>query len=400
MKTEVKMEALSETMLEGTIVQWLKKEGDTISRGQALLEVESDKASIEVDSPVSGIVTKILYAEGESVPVGGVMMIVESPEEESGKKETEVENKADTETAKIKAEIPKPGSVITDSNTSDRIPASPAAKRLAKEHGIKMENIKGIGSGGLITEADVRAYLDRTQDTQVSGDNEDTTTIQNEYGDEEHIPLVGIRRTIAERMSLSRHTAADVTTVLEVDMTDALDFKEQHGLSVTPMIVKATVEALKGFPIMNSSLIDGNIIIKKYININVAVGTEYGLVVPVIHSAERKTIEEIAQELKSLTVKARGRHLDSSDLSNGTFTITNSGIFGSYFSTPIISQPQSAILGIGAIHKAPAVVGESIEIRSLMYLSLSYDHRVIDGEPAVKFLSRIKKNLENINELV
>jgi len=410
MKTQVKMEALSETMLEGTIIQWLKREGETVERGETFLEVESDKASVEVDSPVSGVIIKILYKEGESVPVGEVIMIVESREHGDGPKETGMKNEegdpavqahqTDTPGEQDKTAASKADPAIPEADVAGRIPASPAAKRLVKEHGLKMENIKGTGPNGLITEADVRAHLDKKHGPQEIEENTASADIENKYGEEQHIPLAGIRRTIAERMSLSRHTAADVTTVLEVDMTDALRFKQGKGLPITPIIVKAAVEALKQFPILNSSLIDGDIVIKKYININVAVATEHGLVVPAIHNAEAKSLDDIARELKELTQRARERRLSNEDLADGTFTITNSGIFGSYFFTPIINQPQSAILGVGAIRKAPAVVGEGIAIRSLMYLSLSYDHRVIDGEPAVRFLSKVKENLEHFDKLM
>jgi pyruvate/2-oxoglutarate dehydrogenase complex dihydrolipoamide acyltransferase (E2) component len=265
---------------------------------------------------------------------------------------------------------------------------------LARELGISLETVRGSGPGGLISREDVLAVKPA----------EPTT------GAEEVIPLLGWRKTMAERMSESRHTAADVTTVAEVDMTDLARFKDEVAarlkeskitVTYTSFIIKAVATALKEYPIMNSSLVGDKIVVKKQCNIGLAVAREgKGLIVPVIHNVDTMDLVEISRNVEEVLEKAKNDSLSLEDLKDGTFTITNVGMFGTILNTPIIYQPQSAILGVGAIKKKPAVINDEIKIRLLMYLSLSYDHRVIDGLPAIRFLQRVRELLENPRTLL
>jgi 2-oxoglutarate dehydrogenase E2 component (dihydrolipoamide succinyltransferase) len=272
-------------------------------------------------------------------------------------------------------------SKITPSATG-RMKASPAARRLAKDRGIDLAQLAGSGEGGLITEKDVENF-GREQTKRLAE--------ISPYGEEERRPLDGVRKAMAKRMAQSSQETARVTTVAETDLTDLQGLSKEKGITITSFIVRAVVEALKDFPIINSSLQDETLVLKKYYNIGVSVASPRGLVVPVLHNAERMNLQQISQRLGHLAQKVRENRLSLEEIAGGTFTVTNSGVFGSLFFTPMINPPESAILGLGKILKQPVVREDQIVIRSMMYLALSYDHRIIDGEGAVSFLQKIKK---------
>jgi 2-oxoglutarate dehydrogenase complex dihydrolipoamide succinyltransferase (E2) component len=376
MATVVMMPRLTDTMLEGKILEWLKKEGEPVEEGAPLFVVETDKAAVEVNATASGILLKVVASEGESVGVEERVGVIG----ESGE---------DIAHLLREPERMKPGEKRVEEarpSSSQRIKASPAARRLARERGIDLARVAGSGEGGLVTEKDVESFG--------KGEGKRPAGI-SPYGEEERRPLDGVRRAMARRMAQSSQETARVTTVAETDVTDLQALSKEKGITITSFIVRAVVEALKEFPIINSSLEEETLVGKKYYNIGVSVASPRGLVVPVLHNAERMNLEEISEKLGNLARKARENRLSPEEISGGTFTVTNSGVFGSLFFTPMINPPESAILGLGKILKQPVVRDDQIAVRSMMYLSLSYDHRIIDGEAAVRCLQKVKRGLED-----
>ena len=376
MAVQIRMPRLTDTMLEGMISDWLKQEGDFVQEGDPLFVVETDKASVEVHASATGILLKILVQPRESAAVDGVVAFI-------GEKGENIPS--------LRA-APQPstrGQMETTSRTkesaSGKIKASPAAKRKAKDENVDLKEVIATGEDGLITEKDVTEYL-RKKGAQ--------GTPSLRYGPEEWVPLEGIRKVMAEKMAASA-AIPQVTTFAETDATSLLGLSREISITITSFVVRAVVEGLRLYPFMNASLEGGRIILKKYYNIAVSVATPRGLIVPVLHNAESKNIHHLAQELNDLANKAKENRLSLEDVAGGTFTVTNSGVFGSLFFTPRINPPESAILGLGKIMKQPVVIGEEIAIRSMMNLCLSYDHRIIDGETAVKFLQEIKRTLES-----
>jgi pyruvate/2-oxoglutarate dehydrogenase complex dihydrolipoamide acyltransferase (E2) component len=337
------------------------------------------KAAVEIEAPTSGTIYHN-KPQGSTVPVGETIATVFAKGEvisDTLKSETsqEIETKPIQKAACMREK---------------RILASPLAKKIAQTHQINLQDVKGTGRNGVITKSDVLSYLENL-----------------EIPKEEIIPLTGWRKTMADRMLRSVQTMAQLTTVTETDFTALLALRrqliaqEQTQLSITAFIIKAVAEALKEFPLLNSSLLDGQIILKQHRNIGIAVArAQEGLIVPVILQADEKTVFEITQILTNVINRARDNKLAIEDIINGTFTITNVGMLGVTFNTPIINPPESAILGVGAIIKRPVVVENQITIRSMAYLCLSYDHRFIDGTPAVKFLQKIKQLLQNPKSLI
>jgi len=371
------MPRLSLTMKEGTVIQWFKKEGDLIKKGEPLVEVLSEKATYEVEAPASGVLRKILALEGTDVTVAGTLGIITAPDEEL----PEIEAVAATPRIEAEEAVAVPERKTVEM-IKERVIASPAAKRLAKEHDINLTQVRGTGPEGRIVEEDVRSLI------------EEVKAIPRVR---EVIPLAGIKKTAAERVSLSAQTAPQSTVTMEVGMSNAVKLRERIHVSYTDMLVKAVAKALTEHPIINSTLEDEKIKIFADINVGVAVATERGLIVPVIYNADRKTVEEIASLLKELVEKAKQGKLTKEELTGGTFTITNLGMYGVDVFTPIVNPPETAILGVGRVVERPVVVDEQIVIRPVMQLSLTFDHRVVDGAPAAQFLQKIKKFLENPN---
>lgn len=375
MSVEVRVPQVTQTMSECTITRWLKREGETVEAGDPLFEMETDKAAVEVESPGSGTLAKILVASG-AAPVGEAVAFILAPGEKLPEHAVPT---APAPSAPRAAASPPPGGVT---GGTGKLRASPLAKRLAAEHGIDLRSIAPTGPGGMITEADVQGALKTSPAAPAM------------EGGEEIIPLSGVRKTIADRLSLSRRTAADVTTVAEVDVTEVAALREHEDTTYTAFVARATVMALAEFPILNSRLQDDKIILSKRVHLGVAVALDDGLKVPVIRDAQTKGLKEISAELADLAKRGAAGQLAPAELTGSTFTLTNSGVFGAVLFTPIINPPESAILGMGRIAKTPAVLDDRIVIRQMMYLCLSYDHRVIDGAPAVKFLQRVKLLLE------
>jgi len=362
MVTKVVMPRLSLTMKEGTVGRWYKKEGDALEKGEPLVEVFSEKATYDLEAPASGILRKILVQEGVDVPINAPLAVIAAPDEAISE-------------AELLAEAPQ---MVGEAER--RILASPAAKRLAKEHGIDLSLVKGSGPEGRIVEEDVKRLI-----KEVLGVLPKVKEI---------IPLTGFRKISAERVSTSFKTAPHSTVTMEVDVSKAKTLHDKLHVSYTTILVKAVAEALKEQPIINSTLENNQIKIFEDVNVGVAVATEKGLIVPVIRNADDKSLEEIDKAIKKLTEKAKEGKLTKDELAGGTFTITNLGMFGVEFFTPIINPPEAAILGVGRIREKPVVVNREIKTKPVMTLSLTFDHRIMDGVPAAKFLGKVKEKIE------
>lgn len=391
MVTEVAMPVLGLTMEEGTVLKWLKAEGEPVAKGEPLLEVMTDKVNVVVDSPGSGMLRRVVVGEGATVPVKTLLAYIAEPDE--------VLPGATPTVATPLPEAPNAFKTLAVANVQDENPRelkiSPAARRVAREHGlteVQMAGIKGSGPGGRIVEDDVRSYLQRLENAP--------STIPGRT-----VPVTGLRKTIAERMSRSKRTVADVTLGAEVDVTEATKLRDQlvgewegkTGLRVsfTDIVIKAAARALAEHPKLNSSLGDDGIVLHGEINVGVAVAVDDGLVVPVIRRADQKTLLDIVRTTRELSERARSGGLSVQDVTGGTFTVTNLGMFGVGFFTPIINHPEAAILGVGKIVRRVILEnGHPVE-RPEMSLSLSFDHRIVDGVPAAQFLSRIKELLAN-----
>ena len=365
MVTKVLMPRLSLTMSEGTVVQWFKREGEKVEKGEPVVEVLSDKVTYEVEAPASGVLRKIMAEEGVDVPVAEPLAIITAPNEEL----PEVEAIAETPVVKVE----------------ERVLASPAAKRVAKEHGVDLAQVKGTGPEGRIVEEDVRRLIEEAKVARKI---------------RQVIPLAGIRKTAAERVSLSAKTAPHSAITMGMDVTNVKKLREKVQVSYTDVLVKAVAEALTEHAIMNSTLEKDQIKIFEDVNVGVAVATEAGLVVPVIRNADKKSLKEISSALKELVEKARNGKLTREELTGGTFTITNLGMFGVDTFTPIINPPETAILGVGRIVEKPVVVDKKVVVKPIMQLSLSFDHRVVDGTPAAQFLQKVKEIIESSESLL
>ncbi len=440
-KFEIKMPKLGESITEGTIISWSIKVGDTINEDDILFEVNTAKVSAEIPSPVSGKILEILFKEGDTVSVGTVVAIVELEGEEG-------EEEVSTEAAKQEEPTPAPAPAKAEEKATPAAPAkvseekvskgtadrwySPVVLQKAKDAGIsqsELDSVPGTGYEGRLSKRDIELYIDNKKKgvstTPAPATKASTpaapapsqesapkaTPVQVAEGDQV-IPMDAIRRIIADRMVASKKISPHVTNVIEVDVTKLVHWREQNkdtfkkreGVSLTYMspIVEATAKALKDFPRINSSVDGYNIIEKKRINIGVAVSLNDGnLIVPVIKDADKLSLSGLAVSVNNMANKARANKLLPDEIQGGTFTITNFGSFKSLFGTPIINQPEVAILGVGIIEKKPVVVetpeGDVIAIRHKMYLSLSYDHRVVDGMLGGNFLYRIAEYLENWN---
>jgi len=385
MAQQVLMPRLSQDMTQGRIVEWLKKEGEAVKEGEPLVSVESDKAEVELQAPQSGILRRVLVGAGEEADVGTPLAILAEADENIEALLEKPLKKAPQPAAAPpplpSSETARPGALVPPGK---RQPVSPVARRVARELGVEISHVVGTGAGGLVTEGDVRAFAAKGQAAPAVEAAENVQVI----------PLTGLRRRIAERVSLSRRTAADVTTVADVDMSEVAALRKASGFSYTAYVAWAAAQALRDFPILNASLDGDRILVKRDIHIGVAVALDQSLVVPVIRSADRKNVGEISREIDELAARARNGQITPDELKGSTFTVTNSGAFGSLLFTPIINQPEVAILGMGKVADTPVVRDGEIVVRKVMYLCLSYDHRVVDGAPAVQFLQAVKRRLE------
>lgn len=363
MATTVVMPRLSLTMKEGTVGKWYKKEGEPVEKGEPIAEIVSEKATYDLEASSSGIIRKILVEEGVDAPVNAVLAII-------GMRDETIPE------AEVQAETPQ----TPETEGEKRVVASPAAKRLAREHRIDLSKVQGSDAEGRIVEEDVTRIIELKGAAQPKV--------------KEIVPLSGLRKTTAERLSMSFKTAPHSAVVMEVDVSKAIMLRERLQVSYTTLIVKAAAVALNEMPIVNSTLEGDRIKVFADVNVGVAVATANGLVVPVIRNADQKTLKDIDAAVLELTEKAQLAKLSREEVTGGTFTVTNLGMYGVDFFIPIINPPEAAILAVGRIVEKPVSVNGKIEVKPVMMLSLSYDHRVIDGAPAAEFLRKIRDKLE------
>tara|TARA_B100001057_G_scaffold374273_1_gene378887 strand:+ start:3705 stop:5021 length:1317 start_codon:yes stop_codon:yes gene_type:complete len=422
--------ALGESITEATVSKWLKKEGESIEADEPIVELETDKVNLEVPSPISGKLIKINSKDGTVVKVGALLGTlsennvesikkeeienIETPNEENNivnlenlKKEPEIfENESDKRSSNeeplilreepliLKNEIKKEEENLELDKVNQIL--SPAVRKIVNEEKIDIQSVQGTGKGGRILKGDLISLM---------GARPQPSERKAQYGQEEKIKMTRLRQTIAKRLKQAQENAAILTTFNEVDMSNIMemrkvnqeDFQLRYGirLGLMSFFVKACVVALKSFPAVNAEIDGENIIYKNYYNISFAVGTEKGLVVPVLKNADELSFADIEKEIKEISEKAKEGKLIIEDLQGGTFTISNGGVYGSMLSTPILNLPQSGVLGMHNIIERPVVLDGEIKIRPIMYLALSYDHRIIDGKESVSFLKMIKDNLED-----
>lgn len=407
MLIEVKVPVLSESIAEATLVSWHKKQGEKVNRGDNLIDVETDKVVLELPAPQSGVLCKIIKADGATVTSGEVIANIDTEASKSAETPNSVDDNSVSASDETKAALDK-------QNVDETIPMlMPAARKLAEENNLKAaetNGIKGTGRGGRITKEDVQAYVDNkgsgVADTSSQSISPVSPSVKITTGErvDRKVAMSRLRMRIAERLVQSQSTAAILTTFNEVNMQSIIDlrtrykktFEEEYGvkLGFTSFFVKAVIAALKKYPIINAS-VDGNeIVYHDYYDIGIAVGSPRGLVVPIIRDADRLSLAEIELQIADFAKRAKDGKLTIEELTGGTFSITNGGVFGSMLSTPIINPPQSAILGIHATKERPVAENGQIVIRPMNYLALSYDHRIIDGREAVLSLVAIKEALE------
>ena len=414
MTIQITVPELGESVIGATIGEWHKEEGDTVAVGELLVELETDKVDVEVAAETAGVLVSIRQPSGADVEIGDVLAEI-NPDE------TAVNNEQAAPTPTTQAAPQTATQSEAKQDTSAKI--SPVAQRLAEEKSVDINQINGSGTNGRITRQDVENFLNQqAQPTPPPPAPKSTATptpvvpaaptpvAQPENGREERIRLSRRRRTIAQRLVEAQQTAAMLTTFNDVDMSAVINLRKQRGpafldrngvkLGFMSFFVKSVVGALKAFPRLNAEIDGDEMVLKHYYDIGIAVGAEEGLVVPVLRDADRKSFAQVEQSIRDYAVKARDNSLSLADLRGGTFTITNGGIFGSMLSTPILNPPQVGILGMHRIDERPIAVNGEVVIRPMMYLALSYDHRIIDGREAVQFLARIKEFIEDPEALL
>ena len=424
MSEKIVVPVLGESITEATVAKWLKKEGDHVEADEPIVELETDKVNLEVPSPIDGVLSEIVSKDGSTVEVGALLGSISqngsapSPKQPKVKKEPEIKkenNVVNLETPKKKEvkvekqkeedaplrltkEVKEPKSP-TNLNNSNQV-LSPAVRKMVEEKNIDLSRVRGSGKDGRVLKGDLISLM---------GANPPPSERKAQFGEEERIKMSRLRLTIAKRLKQAQENAALLTTFNEVDMTGIMemrkenqeDFQSRYGIKLGFMsfFVKACVAALKTFPAVNAEIDGEEIIYKNYYNISFAVGTDKGLVVPVLRNADELSFADIEKNIKVISEKARDGKLTIEDLQGGTFTISNGGVYGSMLSTPILNLPQSGVLGMHNIVERPVVVDGEIKIRPIMYLALSYDHRIIDGKESVSFLKMVKENLEDPRRL-
>ena len=459
MAVDIVMPQMGESIFEGTITKWLKKPGDKVERDEPLFEISTDKVDAEIPSPSAGVLKEIKVGEGQTVPIQTVVGVIDAagaaaaaPAPAPAKSQAPAPAKAPATAAPAPAPTPAPkpaapapvaslsaAVVPAPASTGERIHSSPLVRRMAKEHGIDLSTIAGTGAGGRISKQDIEAVIAAggalaaapavvaipagrpvlvppapATAPGASGAQAHValeTAVPREkiyFGNYEVQPMSTMRQRIAEHMVASKRVSAHVYSVDEIDMSkvaalrakskDEFEKRYETKLTFMPFFVKATVAGLRAFPTLNASLDGTNVVIHKDINIGIAVALDWGLIVPVVKNADEKNLLGIQRTMNDLAERARAKKLKPEEVQEGTFSITNPGVFGGLFGLPVISQPNVAILGLGAIEKRPVVVDDAIAIRSMCYVTLSYDHRVVDGAIAHQFLHRVKETLENWSE--
>ena len=428
MAEKILVPVLGESIAEATITKWLKNKGDNINADEPLVELETDKVNLEVPSPINGTLTEINFKDGDTVEVGAVLGEISSgsgdQKQENVKNNEKVEKKKSDNVINFGKEKKQEPKIFEDEKkeeplvltkeeplvltkevsrkqkTVSKKVLSPAVRKIVEENKIDISSIKGTGKSGQILKGDL---------INLMGSTPQPSERKLKYGQEERIKMSRLRQTIAKRLKEAQENAAMLTTFNEVDMTNIIemrknnqeDFQKRFGIKLGFMsfFVKACVLGLKAFPAINAEIEGQEIIYKNYYNISFAVGTEKGLVVPVLRSADEISFAEIEKNIKTISEKARDGKLTIDDLQGGTFTISNGGVYGSMLSTPILNPPQSGVLGMHNIVERPIAINGEVEIRPVMYLALSYDHRIIDGKDSVSFLKLLKENLEDPKKL-
>ena len=447
MSVEIRVPSLGESIVDATIATWLKHEGDPVQQGDALVELETDKINVEVNAEQSGVLQQVIKQEGDNVSVGDVLGIIGEAAQATPSEQRQPGQATDgRQPVQATASQPLPaqqktasGPSLSQTTADEHRPPSALARRIAVEHNVDLSQVKGSSPHGRVTKDDVINYLE--QQAQKTSAPEPATVASAPpsppslqaasspvsapaltvpppapqlqpalRGREERVRLSRRRQTIAQRLVEAQHTAAMLTTFNEIDMSAVMEvrnrrkesFKERHQISLGFMsfFTKAVVGALKAFPRLNAEIQGNEMILKYYYDIGIAVGAEEGLVVPVLRDADRKSFAEIEREIAELAKRARENTLSLAELQGGTFTITNGGIFGSLMSTPILNAPQVGILGMHKIEQRPVAVNGQVVIRPMMYVALSYDHRIVDGREAVQFLVRVKELVEDPETLL
>ena len=398
MTIEIKVPAMGESVTEATVARWFKKEGDSVKRDEPLVELETDKVTVEVPAPADGAIESISVKAGDTVLVGALLGAI-------------AEGKAGTASAPKpaaapapKAEAPKAAAPAPAAAAKNDAQAMPSARRLAEESGVSTASVAGTGREGRVTKGDMLGALESRSNKPASAPSAPSGPRHN-AAREEIVPMTRLRKTVALRLKESQNTAAQLTTFNEVDMTAVMNarthykdaFEKKHGVKLGFMgfFAKAVVAALKELPNINAEIEGDNVIYKNYYDIGIAVSTEKGLVVPVLRDVDQLSLAGVEKAIVDYGTRARDGKLKIEELQGGTFSITNGGVFGSLMSTPILNAPQSGILGMHKIQPRPMAIGDKIEIRPMMYLALSYDHRIVDGREAVTFLVKVKDNLED-----
>ncbi len=400
---DVVMPQMGESVAEGTIVRWMKKVGDKVDRDEPLFEISTDKVDAEIPSPAAGVLAEIRAQEGETVPVNSIVAIIGTGADAASRPGSERKSSPTPAIAETRPhEVPTAPSVATTASSQHvvRDRTSPLVRQLAKEHNVDLAHVTGTGIGGRITKDDVLAHVARREHEPPH-----TAGARNGH-DEPHDVRDGdrvekmsvMRRKIAEHMIASRRQSAHVHTAFDVDFSRVAAVREHHKVSFLSFIIKAAADALRAFPVVNASVDGDSIIYHRDVNVGVAVALDTGLIVPVIRHADTLGLSDIAAAVSDLAARARSKQLKPDEVAGGTFTVTNPGVFGALLGTPIINQPQVAILGVGSIEKRTAVVGDRIVPRLSGVLTLGFDHRIIDGAVADQFMARVKNALENWDE--
>jgi len=401
MSIEVKVPQLPESVTDATLVSWHKAEGDAIRRDENLVDLETDKVVLEVPAPASGVLKEIRIADGTTVTSGEVLAVIEEGEVAEASETSEPAKAAGAEAAPEKESV----AARTAAGSAAAQKLSPAVRRLVEEHGLDPSAITGSGRDGRLTKGDVMSHLEKAPARATADKPAPQPAAPQGVRGERRVPMTRLRARIAERMVEAQATAAMLTSFNEVDLHEVMrlrkvyrdGFEKEYGVRIGFMsfFVKAAIEALRTFPAVNASIEGSDIVYHDYYDVGIAVSTDRGLVVPILRNAESLGFADIEKAIVDYATRARDGQITIEELTGGTFTITNGGVFGSLMSTPIINPPQSAILGMHKIQERPMVVDGEIRIRPMMYLALTYDHRIIDGREAVQFLVKIKEGLED-----
>lgn len=427
MSTDVVVPQLGESIVEATVGEWLKAEGDQVQIGDVLVSLETDKVDVEVGAEIAGVLAEIRRQVGEDVAIGDVLAVIEANGSDAGSGAADDGAQKQDDPSPVEAPPKQVETPESEESQAERVVApdgeraTPVARRVAQEADVDLAEVKGSGAGGRVTKQDVQRFVSgregataprepQVERTEAQPASMPPTEAAQRDGREERVRMTRRRRTIAQRLVEAQQTAAMLTTFNEIDMSAVIEirkrrrdsFQERHGVKLGFMsfFVKASIGALKAFPRLNAEIQGDEFVLKHYYDIGMAIGAEEGLVVPVVRDADRLSFAQIEDAIKAFVSKVQDGTLSLEDLRGGTFTITNGGVFGSLLSTPILNPPQVGILGLHKIEERPVVVNGEVVVRPMMYVALSYDHRIVDGREAVQFLVRLKELVEDPESLL